>query len=145
VEPAITHVLAVGKDPSGTLSEAGDLLEERPPRGEWPDLRKGAGLLWRRGSRKTQRVTLIPPTFKRRRHRRKYVEGELPPERSFYFRGAEGALNLRAQNLQIFLQVASGIDDTTWEWHLRAGDYSRWLGSELKARELARAVAPVEP
>src|SRR5207244_490581 len=34
-----------------------------------------------------------------RRHLRKYAEGELGDDRSFWFRGPEGALRLRAQNL----------------------------------------------
>jgi hypothetical protein len=41
-------------------------------------------------------------------------------------RGPENALNLRAQNLMIFLQLADGVDDRTWQHHLHAGDYSRW-------------------
>ena len=36
-------------------------------------------------------------------------------------------MNLRAQNLMIFLQIAEGIDDRTWEHHLRKGDYSEWF------------------
>src|SRR5437763_1621565 len=52
--------------------------------------------------------TLLPHRSKaeRRRHRRKYADGELPPDRSFFFRGPNGKLNLRAQNLQMFLQIA---------------------------------------
>ena len=49
-----------------------------------------------------------------RRHSRKYAEGELPQDRSFYFRGPQGKLNLRAQNLMVFLQMAEGVDDETW-------------------------------
>jgi hypothetical protein len=29
----------------------------------------------------------------------------------------------------IFLQIADGIDDATWEHHLRAGDYSAWFAT----------------
>jgi len=49
----------------------------------------------------------------RRRHKRNYAQGELSPEQSFYFRGAEGKLNLRAQNLMTFLQLGEGVDDET--------------------------------
>jgi hypothetical protein len=48
------------------------------------------------------------------RHDRKYAEGELPPDRSFYFRGAGQKLNLRAYNLKAFEQLADGVDDDTW-------------------------------
>jgi hypothetical protein len=144
VRPLVSHVLALGKDPKSTLKAAAELLGEPAPRAQAKDLSKGHGLLWRRGKKRTLPVRLAPASIKRRRHRRKYVEGEIPPERSFYFRGPGGSLNLRAQNLQIFMQVAEGVDDATWEHHLRAGDYSRWIEGELKDRKLARRVAAVE-
>ena len=77
---------------------------------------------WRHPERAPVRFRSIPPRAERRRHLRKYAEGELG-DSSFYFRGPEGKLNLRAQNLQIFLQMADGVDDETWIWHLRNGDY----------------------
>jgi hypothetical protein len=53
-------------------------------------------------------------------------------------------LNLRAQNLALFLQIAEGVDDPTWLHHLRAGDYSRWLAESIKDLELASDVALIE-
>ncbi|HSC16753.1 MAG TPA: hypothetical protein VLI71_16610, partial [Gammaproteobacteria bacterium] len=79
-----------------------------------------------------------------RRHTRKYAVGQLPPDRSFYFRGPEGKLNLRAQNLLQFLEVAAGVDDDTWTYHFRQGDYSRWFRDVIKDSELAAAAAAVE-
>ena len=79
-----------------------------------------------------------------RRHSRKYAEGELPPDRSFYFRGPRQKLNLRAQNLILFLQLADGVDDETWTYHLRQGDYSRWFRERIKDDELAEAAERVE-
>ena len=84
------------------------------------------------------------PRAERQRHRRKYAEGELPPERSFYFRGPDGKLNLRAQNLIVFRQLADGIDDETWLHHLRQGDYSRWMKTAIKDPSLAEIVHEVE-
>lgn len=49
------------------------------------------------------------------------------PEEHFVFRGPEGRLNLRAQTLVSFSQMAEGVDDDTWAFHLRCGDYSRWF------------------
>jgi hypothetical protein len=86
----------------------------------------------------------VPPTLKRRRHRRKYAEGELPPERSFYFRGPNGALNLRASNLDEFVALVASVDEATWQYHLQAGDYSRWLETSIKDKTLAREVAQLE-
>jgi hypothetical protein len=80
----------------------------------------------------------------RRRHRRKYAEGELSPERSFYFRGPHSTLNLRAQNLILFMQIADGVDDDTWSHHLRQGDYSKWLRTAIKDDALASEIQDVE-
>jgi hypothetical protein len=63
---------------------------------------------------------------------------------SFYFRGPHGKHNLKAQNLSIFCQIADGIDEGTWLFHLRRGDYSRWLREVIKNEEVARAVEGVE-
>lgn len=92
--------------------------------------------LWRLNEDRVLPVIPIPPRKKPRRHRGKYAEGELPEERSFYFRGPEGKLNLRAYNLTIFLQIAEGIDDLTWEYHLKRGDYADWFHA-LKDEKLA--------
>jgi HAD superfamily hydrolase (TIGR01484 family) len=70
-------------------------------------------------------------------HRRRYAEGELPPDLSFYFRGPEGKLNLRAQNLSMFLRIADGVDDETWLHHLHNGHFSRWFVDSIKDPELA--------
>jgi hypothetical protein len=79
-----------------------------------------------------------------RRHVRKYAEGELPPDRSFYFRGPQAALNLRAANLKRFCELAEGVDEATWAHHLRRGDYSTWMRNQIKDGELADEVAMME-
>jgi hypothetical protein len=90
------------------------------------------------------RVCVAPPRSERRRHRRKYAQGELLEEENFYFRGPEGKLHLRAQNLVIFLQLAEGVDDETWLYHLRRGDYSRWFRTCIKDEGLADEAAAIE-
>jgi hydroxymethylpyrimidine pyrophosphatase-like HAD family hydrolase len=79
-----------------------------------------------------------------RRRRVKFVEGELASEDSFYFRGPEGKLKLRAQNLAMFLQIADGVDDATWEFHRKQGDYSRWLRDSIGDHVLAVVAKEVE-
>src|SRR5262249_26560493 len=71
-------------------------------------------------------------------------EGELPLDRSFYFRGPEGKLNLRCRNLVFFLEVAAGVDDETWLYHLRQGDYSRWFREAIKDKDLATEAEQIE-
>ncbi len=79
-----------------------------------------------------------------RRHIRKYAEGELPPDRSFYFRGPQGDLNLRATNLVRFCELAEGVDEATWGHHLRRGEYSAWFREMIKDLELAQEAGEVE-
>ena len=86
----------------------------------------------------------MPPQVERDRHKRKYAEGQLEEERVFYFRGPRNKLHLRAQNLSIFVQIAEGIDDATWLFHLRRGDYSDWLRTAVKDESLADDVRHVE-
>ncbi len=103
----------------------------------------GEVLLWMRGGRPV-RFELERSASLHHRHLRKYAEGKLEPDRSFYFRGPKGALNLRAQNLSLFVQLAGGIDDETWQYHLRRGDYSDWLRTAIKDETLAKEAASVE-
>jgi hypothetical protein len=71
------------------------------------------------------------------RHTRKYAEGRLGEDISFYFRGRDNALNLRAYNLASYLELAKGVDDATWLFHLKRGDYTRWFRDIIKDEELA--------
>jgi HAD superfamily hydrolase (TIGR01484 family) len=86
----------------------------------------------------------VEPVADRRRHKRKYAEGELGEDRSFYFRGPEGRLNLRAQNLELFMQLADGVDDETWRYHLQQHDVSRWFRTAIKDESLAAEAVDVE-
>ncbi len=91
-----------------------------------------------------RRLAAIPGGELLRRHQRKYAEGRLGEDKSFYFRGPAGRLSLRATNLMMFVEMAEGVDDETWEWHRRRGDYSRWIGEAIKDRELSGEVAGIE-
>jgi hypothetical protein len=68
----------------------------------------------------------------------------LGPDNSFYFRGPAGKLKLRAQNLETFNQLAEGVDDDTWLYHLNRGDYSRWFRERIKDERLAVEAEEVE-
>jgi hypothetical protein len=116
-------VIAIGADPDRTLQIFSDSVgQARPaPVTEKPGIGEAIGWLWKTGEPPFW-FRGFPPKGERQRHRRKYAEGELGPESSFYFRGAEKRLNLRAQNLSVFMQIAEGLDDETWLFHLREGD-----------------------
>ena len=89
-------------------------------------------------------MTIEPAKTELRRHRRKYAAGELGEDKSFYFRGPDGKLNLRAQNMNMFAQLAEGVDRETWTYHLRNSDYSRWLRESVKDQAIADEVGIVE-
>jgi HAD superfamily hydrolase (TIGR01484 family) len=142
---AIDVVIAVGKSPDQTIAAFCDRIGEPAPSGLPPDLEAGHVLVWFRNDKGKFVITkLIPAEGERKRHGRKYAEGELPPERSFYFTGPDERLNLRAQNLVIFNQMAEGVDDDTWLFHLKRGDYSKWFREFIKDEDLASEAADVE-
>ncbi len=139
---SVDVAVAIGKTPRQTLTSFAAAQNLSAPEVEPEDLPTGEGLAWRPASGGNPvRFHGVIPREERRRHRRKYAEGELPPDRSFYFRGPQGALNLRAQNLKLFLQVADGVDQATWRHHFESGDVSRWLRDAIKDPELAEQVA----
>jgi hydroxymethylpyrimidine pyrophosphatase-like HAD family hydrolase len=142
---AIEVVMAIGKTPSDTLREFARAGESPPPAGDIDPLPTGEALVWNRVTKEApRRIRPTAAKLDRQRHVRKYVEGDLGVEKSFYFRGPRGALNLRAQNLQLFLQMADGVDAETWLHHLRQGDYSRWVRRSIRDDLLAAELARIE-
>ncbi|HEX3698329.1 MAG TPA: HAD-IIB family hydrolase [Polyangia bacterium] len=136
--------IAIGAEPARTLAEFARALGVSAPAVPLAELPRGEALAWRPEQKTAAvRFKVDQPRAQRRRHIRKYATGELGPDRSFYFRGPGDRLNLRAQNLAIFLQVADGVDDETWLFHLRRGDYARWFRDSIKDAELAGEVAAV--
>ena len=135
---------AVGDTPARTIGQFCAALGVAPPPLPGDDrIEAGQALLWERGSgRDPAQVRVVQPELQRRRHARKYSEGELGEDRSFYFRGPDGALSLRVQNLSLFLQIAAGVDDRTWLHHLRAGDYSAWIPGRDQGRGSGRRMSP---
>ena len=137
----VNTVLAVGQDPDKTLhgfSKAnGAKIKARPA-----ELEQGEVLMWAAGE-SVRRVKIEPARTERLRHRKKYAAGDVH-EKSFYFRGPEGRLKLRAQNLNVFVQMAEGVDDDTWEHHLGLKHYSEWVRRAIKDPELAGQIEEIE-
>ena len=142
---SVDLIVAIGDSPARTLGTFAETLGEPTPLVAAEPLSAGEAIAWwRRPARDPLRFRSLPPRAERRRHLRKYAEGSLGEDKSFYFRGPRGKLNLRAQNLQLFLQLADGVDDETWSWHLRRGDYSRWFREAIKDDALAAEVQRIE-
>ena len=133
---AVDTAIAVGPDHEKTLAPlVGD--KEIPSRPLGPD----EILVWTTG--RLERLQVLPPKGVHRRHRRKYAAGDVQ-EKAFVFKGPDGKLSLRAQNLSIFLQMAEGIDEETWLHHLRQRDYSKWFRRDIKDEALAEEAEQIE-
>ena len=140
----VTDVVVVGKAPDQTIKAFTGVVGDKPQKLPADSLEPGFAFLWRRaGGGEIVHFGVTPPSAELQRHRRKYAQGELG-DRSFYFRGPEGKLNLRAQNLELFVQIADGVDDETWLHHLRQHDYSKWLREAIKDEELAGEAEKIE-
>ena len=138
-----TFVLT-GNEPEVALSRFAEHVGTPTPNFEG-GLDAGQFLIWRwQTGESPLKFVVAPPRAEHHRHNRKYAEGELEPDRSFYFRGPEGKLSLRAQNLIMFAQLAQGIDDETWKYHLQNGDYSAWFRNGIKDDDLADEAAAIE-
>jgi len=137
-------VIAVGRSPETTLRQFSDAAGLALT---WPEElshKPGQIVVWfaTRGEDPFL-ASSIPPRRDRIRHRRKYAEGNMR-HRSFYFRGPGNRHNLRAHNLTIFSQIADGIDEDTWLFHMKRRDYSRWLRDSVKDAYLADQVERIE-
>lgn len=141
----VDTIIAIGKTPNQTLGLFSDRLGQKAPGIEFGILEPGEAILWKvKDGKEPFKFQSNPSKSHRKRHIRKYAEGELGPDRSFYFRGAANKLNLRAENLMSFIKLAEGVDDETWLHHLRQHDYSQWFGRYIKDDELAVMALEVE-
>jgi hydroxymethylpyrimidine pyrophosphatase-like HAD family hydrolase len=140
----IDVVLAVGPSPQDPLERFAKATARELP---WPDelcYEAGYVIAWfAKDGLAPFQMTPQPARTERIRHLRKYADGNLR-QHSFYFRGPQNAHNLKAHNLSIFCQIAEGIDEQTWMFHLRRHDYSRWFRDAVRDRYLADQAENVE-
>ena len=149
LSPAILEqvgtVVAVGRDPRETIGAAAKALGASAPKRLPKELDTGEAIVWTpKDDRQTVRFRIQQARAEHRRHIRKYAEGELGEDASFYFRGPDDRLNLRAQNLALFAQMARGVDEDTWLHHLSRGDYSDWFRGAIKDDDLASEAEEAE-
>lgn len=140
----IDIAIAIGQRPDETLGSFASATDRALV---WPDgltHQPGKVVVWRASSGQAPfLMTPQPGRAERIRHHRKYAEGNLGWN-SFYFRGPEGTLNLKAHNLSIFSLLAQGIDERSWMFHLRRGDYSRWFRQAIRDPSLAEEAERIE-
>jgi hydroxymethylpyrimidine pyrophosphatase-like HAD family hydrolase len=134
--------VAIGDEPVKSLAQFCELLGEAAPRVAPPaDHHEHHALAWWRHRGAPGWFRRFPPRGEHQRHRHGYLEGDMDAEHRFYFRGPKGELKLAAQNLGIFMQLGEGVDDETWLFHLREGDYERWFRQIINDQELADLAA----
>ena len=140
----VDTAVAVGPSPEATLAELATALRTAPPRAPTGETKRDEVVVWQRSAGGDPfTAVMVPARSERLRHLRKYAEGNLGPS-SFFFRGPGARMNLRAQNLTSFCEMAAGVDDDTWLFHLHRGDYSEWMRGAIKDEDLAREVVGVE-
>lgn len=141
---SIGTVLIIGRDSVGlieTLSRAfGRTCPAVPDRGP----ATGEAIHWERRSEAPPALIRVEkPKGAMKRHTRKYAQGTLGEDRSFFFKGPDGRLNIRAHNLAMFLDIGEGVDADTYLFHLRNGDMAEWMRTSIKDEDLADEVAEV--
>ncbi len=141
----IDTIVAV-KSPMQTITNFCKTVGHQLPTDSLPsELAAGEGVAWFLETKEQPfQFQVIPPRQERQRHMRNYAEGNLGSDRCFYFRGEDNLLNLKAQNLIMFIQLAAGVDDRTWLHHLHQQDYSNWLQNSIKDETLAEEVSQIE-
>lgn len=140
----VNRLVAIGDNPAQTIRNFCVALHRQPPQlGKLAPTEDSAYSWSPDSSAPPVRFTIAESTISHRRHIRKYAEGDMKDE-AFVFRGPDGKLNLRAQNLELFNQIGAGVDDETWLYHLRRGDYSEWFRTMVKDEDLANEVERVE-
>ena len=137
-------MIGIGNAPERVMQEFANAIRAEAPSPTPAKLESGQALAWFPKTGELHRLDIHLAHAERQRHKRTYAHGDLGDERSFYFRGPEGKLKLKSHNLTTFLQLAQGVDDETWLYHLRRGDYSKWIRERIKDDELAGEIAQYE-
>ncbi len=140
----VETLIVIGERPREMVLEFADANSLAAPDVPLEKIPRGQAVLWHKTEGQPEVISIEPTKSERRRHVRKYSEGSLGEDRSFYFRGPQGKLNLRAQNLMVFLDLADGVDEETWLHHWQKGDVTDWLRTSIKDDELTAKIAAIE-
>lgn len=78
------------------------------------------------------------------RHLHKYLRAPLPAPKRFYFHDENGRyLNRVAANLWDFCEILKELPLSSIEYHIKRGDFERWLRDVLQDSELPRQIHKV--
>jgi ABC-type dipeptide/oligopeptide/nickel transport system ATPase component len=128
----VTAIIAMGGTASSLLEEFAHMVRLPLP-AAGPQTAPDDKLLWRpKGSREAARLRSEAPRQVHNRHAGKYATGDVGEWHSFYFRGPDDSVNLRARNLAEFVSISRTLNDGIWNYHLQRGDYAEWFRHVIK-------------
>lgn len=132
----IGTIITIGENPRYPIEQFCAIRQCALP-AHIPSLSQGQACVWDIENGKQPFVIQVNmPEKLLQRHKKKYAVGDMGYN-SFVFTGPENKLQLRANNLMMFVHLAEGIDDQTWLYHLNRGDYQRWMGDCIHDDDLA--------
>jgi len=135
----IGTIITIGEDPRYPIEQFCTIRKCDPP-AQIPSLSQGQACVWDIESDKQPFVIQVNmPERMIQRHKKKYAMGDMGYN-SFVFTGPDNKLQLKANNLMMFVHIAEGIDDQTWLYHLHRGDYKRWSADCIHDDELVAKV-----
>ena len=135
---SIDLVIAVGDEPDALLANYCELTGDSPPTLQPPsDRPERLAVSWSRSKAAPVWFQGLPLRSEHQRHQHQYFDGDMDAENRFYFRGPEAKLNLAASNLRTFMELAEGVDDETWLYHLQRGDVAVWFRDHIQDADLA--------
>jgi len=136
-------VIVIGKEPDNIFKQYAELRKIPMPDLAIKELNKGEVWTWETKKGEAFPVRIEKPVQLMQRHKKKYATGDMQ-DKSFYFRGPGKKLNLKANNLVLFIQMAEGVDDDTWMYHLGNKEYSEWFRNAVHDDELADFTEKIE-
>ncbi|AMR29988.1 haloacid dehalogenase [Mucilaginibacter sp. PAMC 26640] len=132
----INLVIAMGDCPEQTMESFSELTSAAIQISDNLIHQRNGALVWQKEQKLSFPITGNIPAKFLMRHKRKYASGDMYAN-SFFFTGPNHKLNLKANNLMVFIQMATGVDDDTWLYHLHRHDYSNWFRNSIKDPQLS--------
>lgn len=140
----VNTLITVGDEPSAMIKQFAVMKKVEVEEPNITSLEKGKAVVWDLALQQPpQLITTKSPKQLNKRHIKKYATGSMD-ENSFYFTGPEKKLNLKAYNVVVFAELAEGVDDETWLYHLKQHDYSKWFRDKLHDDEIADLTQAIE-
>ncbi len=141
----VDWVVSIAEDPLEALQAISERMAVSTPIVYEPeDQQVHRALSWRVAEVEAIWFSRLPSELDNQRHRHSLFEGEMEDEHQFVFRGANNQFSLRATNLKRFIELAQGLDSSTWWFHLKRNDYSNWIEHVIKDYGLAEEVRAIE-